>query len=102
MKKPFNYIISAAVIALIILLIWLFLFKKWETAKPDKIQNIEKQIDSAHQIQKTETDSFIKISDRDAKKSTSILKSLKHEKIIVRDTTYNAMCKYIEDYRPAK
>jgi hypothetical protein len=102
MKKPFKYIISAAVIALIFLLIWVFLFKKWDPEKPKEIKRTEIKIDSLQQILNSGLNNYIDISEREAKKSKEILKSIKHEKITVRDTTYDAMCKYIENYRPAK
>ena len=100
MKKPFKYIIGAAVIALMFLLVWVFLFKKWDPEKPQEIKRTEKKIDSLHQVLNSGLNTYIDISEREAKKSELIIKSIKNEKIIVRDTTYDAMCEYIKNYRP--
>ena len=68
-----------------------------------KIKQIElgvKKIDSVKTIRNHKLDSVKSESNYSVKKSTELLKKINHEKIIVPDTTYISMCKYVENYRP--
>lgn len=76
-------------------------FSRIEKAKIAKqIEIYVKKIDSLKTIRKQKLDSVSSESISLVEKSAKILKTIRHEKIIVRDTTYDAMCKYIENYRP--
>ena len=69
--------------------------------KREKQIEIEtKKIDSVKTIRNQKLDSVSSESNSLVEKSAKILKTIKHEKIIVRDTSYTYMCKYIENYRP--
>lgn len=59
----------------------------------------KKTSDSITAEKKQELSDLVKQSDSASNQSSKIIKSIEHEKITVRDTTYDAMCKYIQNYR---
>jgi citrate lyase synthetase len=68
--------------------------------KTKQIEIVSKKIDSIKTIRKQKFDSIIQESNNSVIKSNKLLKKINHEKIIIPDTTYSYMCKYIENYRP--
>lgn len=101
MKKSYIIAVVISFIVILILIAWIFNIKqdlKLQTI-PAEIKTTKQKIDSVSNERTNEISDFTKRSENDAKKSTEIIKSIQHEKIIVRDTSYAAMCKYIEDYR---
>lgn len=68
--------------------------------KKSEITTIKKQIDSLSLNQEKTIDSIDKQLEYNSEKSTNLIKNLPNEKANVSDTTYNAMCEYITNYRP--
>jgi len=68
-------------------------------AKKEK-KAIEKKIDSIEAIVTYDFNDLSEKSKNRSKLSTKIKKSNEKIAITVRDTTYDAMCKYITDFKP--
>ncbi len=84
-------------------LIWYIFQLKAESKIQDKIEQkieIQKQADSLTTKRDDQIHSVITNSQTNAVRANNLIKTLPNEEIIIRDTTYAAMCKYITDYRP--
>lgn len=68
-------------------------------AERDKLQN---QVDTLTGVRDAEIEHVRQTSQAAADLGNSLTEKLPDEKIIIRDTTYDAMCKYITDYRPGQ
>lgn len=80
----------------------------WYITRPDpegvKVKQkqkttIQSKIDSLTGVRTKEIKNVVSHSKTQAVKSDSLLKTIKHEKIIVTDTTYSAMFEYIANYK---
>lgn len=103
-RKPWQkwtlFFLILTIIILIVVVVKQEKSKKLEKAKTEK-QTLTKEKDSL--VKKR--DSLIFKSKQNLKnysiESKSILKTIQNEKIYdVNDTTYNAMCEYITNYKP--
>ena len=111
MKKYGNEFVNSTkpnlipIIALLIIagLIWYIYNLKTDyniNNSAKQYEAIQKRIDSLENKQTAIIDSMLKLSQSRADHATKITEKLKHEKIIIRDTTYAAMCEYLTNYRP--
>lgn len=100
-RVPIWAIIVSALI--VIVLVWMIFNKSVDSkivAEQSKKQNIEKVIDSIKTDKLQEKNNFSEKAETRSKTATTIFKSIPHEKPIVNDTTYSAMCDYITNYKP--
>ena len=111
MKKYGNEFVNSTkpnlipIIALLIIagLIWYIYNLKTDyniNNSAKQYEAIQKRIDSLESKQTAIIDSMLKLSQSRADHATEITEKLKYEKIIIRDTTYAAMCEYLTNYRP--
>lgn len=63
-------------------------------------KSIKTRIDSLETKRTAIIDTLVNKSQSRADRANKITKTIKHEKIIIRDTTYAAMCEYLSNYRP--
>ena len=111
MKKHGNEFVNSKklnlmpIIALLIIagLIW-YIYDLKTDYKIEKSANeynqIKDTIDSIETKKIEIIDKVSKNSQSSADRADKLTKSFKNEKIIIRDTTYDAMCEYLTNYRP--
>lgn len=102
MKKPYLIAVITSFVVILILLAWIFNIKQDVKLEklPVEIKSTKQKIDSISKDRNDQITDFATRLETDAKTSNKIIKSIQHEEIIIRDTTYIVMCKYIENYRP--
>lgn len=89
----------------IVYVIVLFFFTRYQNNQIESLikerDSIKVKIDSLKQIRESINDKLSDDSELYVKKSDSLTKTVNYEKIIfVRDTSFDAMCRYISNYRP--